>query len=171
MTAPEPEALNLADFDLISVCTRARAIADGVLIDVTETARDAGLRWPTALTAAAYERHMKKIPERGVAQDEARRLRDVLRMCRFGLGRAVPGSTEVLFQLHVRTDNRDALPPLDAGWEQVEFTVDTPNGSTPGNRGHAVASWNRFGGRPRRLGGAQGGSGIGWLSHSRIVQQ
>lgn len=110
-TAPDPEALDLADFDLISVCTQAQAIADGVLIDVTETARDAGLRWPTALTAAAYERHMKKIPERSVTQDEARRLRDVLRMCRFGLGREVPGSTEVLFQLHVRINNRDGIPP------------------------------------------------------------
>src|SRR5512135_1140225 len=44
-------------------------------------------------------------------------------------------------------------------------------GSTPGNRDHAMAAWNRLGGRPRRFGGTQGGSGIGWLSHSRIVQR
>src|SRR5512135_3317657 len=34
-----------------------------------------------------------------------------------------------------------------------------------------MAAWNRLGGRPRRFGGTQGGSGIGWLSHSRIVQR
>jgi hypothetical protein len=33
--------------------TRADALRDGVLIDVTATAREAGLRWPVALTAAA----------------------------------------------------------------------------------------------------------------------
>ena len=30
-----------------------------------------------------------------------------------------------------------------------------------------MAAWSRLGGRPRRLGGTHGGSGIGWLSHSR----
>lgn len=34
--------------------TRAQAIADGVLIDVSTTARDAGIAWPVAMTAAAW---------------------------------------------------------------------------------------------------------------------
>src|SRR5215213_10283797 len=34
-----------------------------------------------------------------------------------------------------------------------------------------MTAWDRLGGRPRRFGGTQGGSGIGWLSHSRIVQR
>ncbi|WP_079416150.1 DUF6573 family protein [Thiomonas intermedia] len=34
--------------------TRAQAIDDGVLADVSETATEAGIRWPVALTAAAW---------------------------------------------------------------------------------------------------------------------
>jgi hypothetical protein len=38
----------------LSVYRRADALADGVLIDVTDAARAAGLRLPTAMTCAAY---------------------------------------------------------------------------------------------------------------------
>lgn len=38
----------------ISSYTRAQAIADGVLIDVSTTAREAGIVWPVALTSAAW---------------------------------------------------------------------------------------------------------------------
>ena len=38
--------------DLIHSYTRAEAIADGVLIDVSATAREAGFKYPVALTAA-----------------------------------------------------------------------------------------------------------------------
>jgi hypothetical protein len=39
--------------DLIHRYTRANALHDGVLIGVSETAREAGIRRPVALTAAA----------------------------------------------------------------------------------------------------------------------
>jgi hypothetical protein len=42
--------------DLIYSYTRADALRDGVLIDLTATAREAGICWPVALTAAAWER-------------------------------------------------------------------------------------------------------------------
>ena len=38
---------------LVLAYTRREAIADGVLIDATETAKEAGFRYPVALTAAA----------------------------------------------------------------------------------------------------------------------
>ena len=38
----------------IHVYTRAEAIEDGVLVDVSATARDAGIVWPVAMTAAAW---------------------------------------------------------------------------------------------------------------------
>lgn len=41
--------------DLIHCYTRAEALADGVLVDVTAEARRAGIRIPTALTAGACE--------------------------------------------------------------------------------------------------------------------
>ena len=37
---------------VISVYTRAQALADGVLIDAGPMAREAGFRWPVAITAA-----------------------------------------------------------------------------------------------------------------------
>ena len=40
--------------EVIYAYTRAEAIADGVLIDVTETAKEVGFRLPVALTAAAW---------------------------------------------------------------------------------------------------------------------
>jgi len=42
------------DADLIHSYTRAEALADGTLIDVSETAREAGFRVPVALTRAAW---------------------------------------------------------------------------------------------------------------------
>jgi hypothetical protein len=57
--------------------SRAEAIADGVLVDVSEVANEAGLRFPVALTRAVWERCVAVPP--GVAcQDEAGRLWDVL---------------------------------------------------------------------------------------------
>jgi hypothetical protein len=42
------------DADLIYRYTRADALRDGVLIDVSEVAREAGFKWPVALTAADW---------------------------------------------------------------------------------------------------------------------
>jgi hypothetical protein len=43
------------DPELISSYTRSEALADGVLVDVTETAREAGFVIPVALTRAAWD--------------------------------------------------------------------------------------------------------------------
>jgi hypothetical protein len=53
-----------------------RFLADGVLVDVSVTAREAGLRWPVALTGAVWERCVA-VPPGVVYQDEAGRLWDV----------------------------------------------------------------------------------------------
>jgi hypothetical protein len=98
--------------DLIHSYSRAQAITDGVLIDVTATAKEAGIRCPVALTAAAWERCVAVPP--GVAcQDEAGRLWDVLWLlrCAIAIGRCGGGS-EVRFGAHVRNDNREGTPPL-----------------------------------------------------------
>src|SRR5262245_52985602 len=96
--------------DLIHSYSRAQAIEDGVLIDVSATAREAGIRWPVALTRAAWERCVSVPP--GVAcQDEVGRLRDVLWMLACAIRRGGSGP-EVRFGVHVRNDNRDRTPPL-----------------------------------------------------------
>ena len=43
------------DEDLIYSYTRKHALDDGVLVDVSETAREAGFRIPVALTASVWE--------------------------------------------------------------------------------------------------------------------
>ena len=66
----------------LSVYTRAQAIEDGILVDVSDTAREAGFKIPVALTRAVWDR-LVALPEgyRGF-QDEAGRLWDVLWMAR-----------------------------------------------------------------------------------------
>lgn len=73
-----------SDADFVYTYSRAQAIDDGVLADVSETAREAGFRIPVALTAAVWaecvawsEADTKRM---GVPQDEAGRLWDVLWM-------------------------------------------------------------------------------------------
>lgn len=70
------------DADLIHVYTRAQALADGVLVDVSEIAREAGFKVPVALTAAVWADCVAWPKEDGT-QDERGRLWDVLYMAWF----------------------------------------------------------------------------------------
>ena len=70
------------DADLIHVYTRAQAIADGVLVDVSAMARQAGFKVPVALTAAVWA-DCVAWPEQDGTQDEQGRLWDVLYLAHF----------------------------------------------------------------------------------------
>lgn len=68
----------------IHVCTRAQLIGDGDLIDVAETAKEAGFTVPVAITRAAWAGCVEWTADdskRQTYQDEAGRLWDVLNMC------------------------------------------------------------------------------------------
>ena len=92
--------------------SRAQAIADGVLVDVTETAKQAGFTVPVALTAAVVERYVF-VPPGVMAQDPQGRLWDLCTMLRYGIAQAQDrGGRELRFSLHVRNDNREGIPPL-----------------------------------------------------------
>lgn len=64
--------------DYIYSYTRAQAIDDGVLVDVTKTAKEAGIKYPVALTSAVWA-DINAIPKTSV-QDVNGRLWDVLFM-------------------------------------------------------------------------------------------
>ncbi len=96
---------------LIFSYTRAQAITDGVLVDVTGFAKTAGFKIPVAVTAAVWAECVR-VPDGVMAQDETGRLWDVLHMLRFGIARASGTGPELLFQLHVRNDNSEGEPPL-----------------------------------------------------------
>lgn len=65
--------------DVISEHSRAQALADGDLVDVTETAREAGWRFPVAVTASVWS--LIEVPaDSRSAQDTKGRLWDVVWM-------------------------------------------------------------------------------------------
>jgi hypothetical protein len=96
--------------DLIHSYSRADAIRDGVLIDVSAVAREAGIRYPVALTAAAWERCVA-VPPCVACQDESGRLWDLLWMLALAV-RSGGGGPELRFGVHVRNDNRERAAPL-----------------------------------------------------------
>jgi hypothetical protein len=96
---------------VIFAYTRKQALADGVLVDVTEMAKEAGFRIPVALTHAVWAEYVT-VPEGVEGQDEKGRLWDILSMCRYGIALGSSYKSEVLFKLHVRNDNREGVPPI-----------------------------------------------------------
>jgi hypothetical protein len=86
-TSSETEIIYNAKF--VFKYTRAEAIADGVLVDVSETATEAGISWPVALTSTvwadcvAWEETDNET--KGVFQDQEGRLWDVLWLARLAL--------------------------------------------------------------------------------------
>ena len=105
---------NATAFDpVISTYTRAQAIADGFLVDVSETAREAGFNIPVAVTRGVWER-LIALPEgyQGF-QDERGRLWDVLWIARHYALRASGSDRVTMFVLvrDIRKDLRDSNRP------------------------------------------------------------
>ena len=91
---------------VISAYSRTQAIADGVLVDVSEMAREAGVTIPTALTHAVWAEYVH-VSEGIEGQDESGRLWDILMMFRFAAKQS-PKQDTLLFDLFVRNDNQSA---------------------------------------------------------------
>jgi hypothetical protein len=68
-----------AGFEVISVYTRAMALADGALVDVSHMAKSAGFRVPVAITAAVWADCVAwdRLQD-GPGQDESGRAWDIL---------------------------------------------------------------------------------------------
>ena len=81
--------------------TRAQALKDGVLIDVSEMAREAGFKYPAAVTRAVWERYVR-VPENLPGQDESGRLWDILWMLLVAIRRSRKGQVELTFPLYVQ---------------------------------------------------------------------
>ena len=75
-----------ADAEVISTYTRAQAIEDGVLVDVSKTAREVGLKWPVAITAGVWATINDIPPKLQGIQDVEGRLWDVVWMARWDAG-------------------------------------------------------------------------------------
>ena len=113
--------------------TRAQAIADGVQVEVSKIATEAGIRFPVFLTRTVYDAYVT-VPPGVTAQDEAGRLWDILWMLRFAILRSRPGAERLPVALYVRNDNRKprlvkliaTCGPLDIDDAQPAITVMMP---------------------------------------------
>jgi len=85
--------------------TRAQAVADGFQVEVTITAREAGVTFPVFITRRVFDSFVA-VPPGVTGQDEAGRLWDILWMLRFAIRRARPGVDRLPVALYVRNDNR-----------------------------------------------------------------
>ena len=114
--------------------TRAQAVADGVQVEVTKTAQEAGITFPVFLTRGVFDQYVT-VPEGVTAQDEAGRLWDVVWMLRFAILRSRPGVQRIPVALYVRNDDRAArlvkliatCGPLDLDEPQPAITVMLPD--------------------------------------------
>ena len=114
--------------------TRSQAIADGLQVEVSKVAAEAGIRFPVFLTRAVYDSFVT-VPPGVTAQDEAGRLWDIVWMLRFAIRKAQPNRTRLPVALYVRNDNRRArlikliatCGPLDIDDPQPAITVMMPD--------------------------------------------
>ncbi len=115
--------------------TRAQAVADGVQVDVSKTAREAGISFPVFLTRTVFDSFVA-VPPGVTAQDEAGRLWDILWMLRFAIVRARPGVQRIPVALYVRQSNSKrpqliklvaTCGPLDIDDPQPAITVMMPD--------------------------------------------
>ena len=114
--------------------TRAQAVADGVQVEVTKTANEAGIKFPVFLTRTVFDAYVA-VPPGVEAQDEAGRLWDIVWILRFAILRSRPGADRIPVALYVRNYNRAArlikliatCGPLDIDDAQPAITVMMPD--------------------------------------------
>lgn len=117
--------------EVIHAYTRAQGIADGELVDVSETAREAGFRFPVALTRAVWadcvewsESDAKR--QSRTHQDKNGRLWDVLFMASRAVKLAQRGRDRVLYTIaRVPRGGRASAP------SPVRLRVHIGPGDTP----------------------------------------
>jgi hypothetical protein len=126
---------NSNPFGVIFTYSRAQAVTDGFQVDVTKTAREAGIRFPVFLTRTVFDAYIT-VPQGISGQDEAGRLWDIIWMLRFAIRKAAAqGLVRVPFALYVRNDNRRpklvklvaTCGALDVDNSQTAITVMMPD--------------------------------------------
>lgn len=119
----------MSDIPIIDSYTRAQAIADGILIDVSELASECGFKFPVAITNTVYQECINAKTE--PTQDETGRLWDMLNMLRLVIKRVISGD-QVIFEVikyHNGQNSTIQLKALLSPGDQAEpvITVMYPN--------------------------------------------
>jgi hypothetical protein len=87
--------------EFISIYTRAEAIEDGVIIDVTATAKQAGFKFPVAITRTVFDRYVNPEPMPYMNNMQGR-LWDVLNVLKYaikGIGKSDTVHFAVAFRM------------------------------------------------------------------------
>ena len=105
--------------ELIYSYTRKQALEDGVLVDISQLASEAGFRYPVAVSRALWEGYIRP-PAEGPEQSDTGKLWDVLNVLLWQIRRSE--STErltfqVLFRMGSRTVTADLISVCGPGDE------------------------------------------------------
>ena len=90
------------DWEVIASYSRRQALDDGLLVDASHVACEAGIRYPVALTRCVFERCVT-VPPGVPGQDLEGRLWDVVWMLSCAI-RQKPGGREIRFGVFVKND-------------------------------------------------------------------
>ena len=120
--------------EVIYSYTRKQALADGVQVEVTKTAQEAGIKFPVFLTRTVFDACVA-VQEGVTGQDEAGRLWDICWMLRFAILRSHGHTDHLPVAVYVRNDNHRAklvkliaqCGPLDMDDPAPAITVMLPD--------------------------------------------
>jgi hypothetical protein len=126
---PEPEDSLFGP--VIYAYTRAQAIADDVLVDVTETSKEVGFKLPVAITEALHNRLIPTKADAAIGQDYDGRLWDVLWLAAFTIKLADRGTDTVTFTVVLQEVEAKSGQP-----EKVDLRLRAVCG--PGDEGEPV---------------------------------
>lgn len=111
----------------ISVYTRANALEDGELVDVSEVAKEAGFKWPCAVTRSVWS--MVEPSEEVRARfgcDTAGRLWDLLYMAIKAIRSAKENGSQLLYQVVMPQHPRERTRAATYTFKLVIGPGDTP---------------------------------------------
>ncbi len=94
-------------FEVIDTYSRAQAIEDGVLVDVSAVAKEAGIKFPVAVTRTLWDGYIEpsKHDKQKWGQDLQGRLWDTVWMLKCAIDRSDDGST-ILYSLRYRLNGQ-----------------------------------------------------------------
>lgn len=103
---------NKDDFEYIFSYSRHDAIEDGVLVDVTQYAKELGIKLETVFTRSLMEAVLD-IPQSHSYQDERARCHDILFIALLALKKIIKDKEpQGSFQVHLHTSNEEDSPKL-----------------------------------------------------------
>jgi hypothetical protein len=123
---------------IVYAYSRSQAVADGVQVEVTKTAHEAGIKFPVFITRGVFDLCVA-VPANGPCastQDESGRLWDVVWMLRFAILRSRTGAWRIPVVLYVRNSDTErprlvkliaTVGPLDIDDPQPAITVMLPD--------------------------------------------